>query len=169
MLIFTIILIVVGITTRNDSELVAVFTGVLTLFFGYVTFLPSTTLEEDTVVIRTSIVAFEDDTNTKIYGQICGDLFYVQGTIQSEQQYTLTVLSLDGDNKATFKYFDVDEVNMYFVESDEAYYEYSYITETKVIMLFNKQIGKPEKTKHLKEINVYLPIGSVKYDNQING
>lgn len=169
-LIFIASIINIIITKNIDFVGCPILIGAFMLFWMFLAFcLPSTTLEEDTMIIRTPIVAFEDNTNTKIYGRISGGLFYTQGEIQSEQQYTLTVLSLDSNNKATFKHFDVEEINIYFVDSDEAYYEYRYDIETKVVILFGKQVGKPEMNKRLKEINVYLPLGSIKYDNQING
>lgn len=143
--------------------------AVILIFATFLCFIPNK-VDTQRKITTENLIAFTDSSEQEIYGYIKGNIFYVNGEVESTSNSYIKVLSTNPDGSIKIYDFNLSDgnVHIFLVETTTGYMTTEVITHQKYCMFFNKKadIGSYTEETHY---NIYLPMNSLSYDNTLNG
>ena len=143
--------------------------AVLLIFVLFLCFIPNK-VDTQRKLTTENLIAFTDSSEQEIYGYIKGNIFYINGEVESTSNSYIKVLSTNPDGSVKIYDFNLSDgnVHIFLVDTPSGYMTTEVITQQKYCMFFNKKVDIGDSTKET-HYNIYLPMNSLSYDNTLNG
>jgi hypothetical protein len=157
---------------QNKYKSISIWCGAIALiliFTSFLCFIPNK-VDTQRKITTENLIAFTDSSEQEIYGYIKGNIFYINGEVESTSNSYIKVLSTNPDGSIKIYDFNLSDgnVHIFLVDTPSGYMTTEVISQQKYCMFFNKKANTGSYTEET-HYNIYLPINSLSYDNTLNG
>lgn len=157
---------------KKKYESISIWCGaisIILIFASFLCFIPNG-VDTQRKLTTENLIAFTDSSEQEIYGYIKGNIFCINGEVESTSNSYIKVLTTNPDNSIKIYELNLSDgnVHIFLIDTPSGYMTTEVITKQKYCMFFNKKADIGSYTEEI-HYNIYLPMNSLSYDNTLNG